>query len=235
MASTDVVPSCGRSACTANRTPPGPTGTMESLRDDTALFSKGDLSHALRAKEDEVRKGVERYDAEQFLGTPEADLVEGVVRKHAVAPVLLPPDKTTMKPVETTIEVRRLPDAFHYDLEHGPRIVAGTKFPFVVPFEGDAWLLLCAPNTRTLNPPRGTVAQQGLVLSFISHHPDGARIKAEFDAQLESIEGWLRHSTNMVNEHNKKVRSIATQAIQARREQLLKARQTSESMGYPTR
>ncbi len=87
---------------------------MKSLRDDKILFSNGELSHAMSVKEHKVRKDVARHDTELFLSTPEADLVDHFVTKHAVARVELKRDEITMESVETEIEVRRLPNAFHY-------------------------------------------------------------------------------------------------------------------------
>ena len=207
---------------------------MEIVRDDEALFMKSGLSEVLSAQEEKVRKDVEGYDPNRLLNTPEADLVDYFAQSAAIEPVELQRDGISADQAETSIDVRRLRDAY-FDRGYGPRTVPGTRFSFFVPFEGEPALLGLKPNTWTSNPPRGAVRGRELILSFIAREPDGARIKAEFEAQLQSIESYLRHSTNMVREHNERVRKIATQAVQARRERLLAAQKTSAAIGYPMR
>ena len=207
---------------------------MEIVRDDEALFMKGRLSEVLSAQEEKVRKDVEGYDANRLLNTPEADLVDYFAKSAAIEPVELQQEGISADQAETSIDGRRLRDAY-FDRGYGPRTVPGTKFSFFVPFEGEPALLGLQPNTWTSNPPCGAVRGQELILSFSAREPDGARIKAQFEAQLQSIESYLRHSTNMVREHNEKVRKIASQAVQARRERLLAAQKTSAAIGYPMR
>lgn len=207
---------------------------MTCARDDRLLFNDGDLDSVLRQIGDSLEQEISTYDANKLLNTPVADLCQYFVAKFTVDPVELLESEITTDQRESALSTRRIPDADFLFAEPG-RSVPATSFSFFIPFSGDSRIFQCRPNSFTLNPPRGAVHDQELVLTFIVTGGDGAGAKRDFDAELFKIKQYLGTARGQVNAHNYSLTGRAQAALDARRGRLLQAQNSAAALGFPMR
>ncbi len=201
---------------------------------DTSLFSEGDLYATLRNQETKVAEEVERYDGNKLLNTPVEDLCAYFEEKFRVEPLTLLEDQISTDQGETKLDVSRDRDA-RFMFPDGTREVPATAVKFFLPFTGDPMLFRLRPSSYTLSPPRAQVRGNELVFTFVSRDPDATAIKGEFDRQLREVKQHAASGASNVTTFNSSIRNLAKQAIEARRQRLLKAANTQAAFGYPMR
>jgi hypothetical protein len=118
----------------------------------------------------------------------------------------------------------------------------GTEYNFFIPFEGDSILFYCRASTDGYNPPRGTVKNQELVLTFRLQHnssgsPEGEAnyIRAQFDNTLTIIRNYLSWIEADVRPYNHTLASTAKSQIEYRHAKFLKDSTVVSSLGFPLR
>jgi len=114
-----------------------------------------------------------------------------------------------------------------------PFYIKGTSITFAVPFEGDKELFYCKASTFTMNPPRASVENNELILTYNEVDPNPERIKADFEKRLSDIETYLRHVLNDISPFNNGLRAKAKLYIESRKSKILKDQGIVSALGYP--
>jgi len=192
-------------------------------RNSGLLFASGDLSELFDRQRHALRDEVEQMPPDRLLNTAPTDLVTYLVNKYSVEPpTLAERGKWAADQKETSVDVN----------DFGRRIrVPGQRVQIDIPFEGDGELFFFRASTASFNPPRATVGQQVLVVSFQVTHDDGLDLGAEVDKAVRSIEEGLNWIRNDVKAFRESLPRFAGDAVASRRERALKSQGRLASLG----
>jgi len=196
-------------------------------RDIDYLFSRPDLRHVLDHQRKSISSDVDALDDDRLLSTPEADLVRHFVEKNLV-------ETPTLRRDAWSIDEREVTQSFE---DYGHQVTRKVQQLEVhVPFDGEAELFALRPGTYTFSPPVARVAGQILVLTLTPAHGDNAdAIRASINRELDHIDSYLAWTRADVDAHNYQLEGLASQAVTARRELLLKRRGLVAALGIPVR
>lgn len=202
--------------------------------DDELLFYPNDLRASLGAEVAKMRRAIAEYNGNKVLNSSEDDLIRYFVALGSVEPVTLRESEITVSQQEATYDVSRRVEYGVYDRSQ-PCYVPATLVTMHVPFDGEADLLRCRASTFSLNPPRGTVQDSELVLSYLAPQAEIGGAKLHLDGELKKVREGLVWSNNDVQAHNRSLEGVARQDIAERRNRLLANQNLVASLGYPLR
>jgi len=203
-------------------------------RRDTLLFSDYDLYSVLQRQEAELFREIDEIEGSRLLNSSLEDLCDYFEQKYRFEPPRLREDEITVNQHETDVDVSQDPHRFIFDRSK-PFYIKGTTVRFFIPYDGDQELFKCQPSRFTLNPPRGSVGAEELIIAFTLIEHDADKIKAEFERTLAQIRQYLEWIASDVSQFNASLRDKARQRIEARRQKLLKDQGLVASLGFPLR
>lgn len=201
---------------------------------DMLLFSEYDLLSVLEHQKQELFKKIDRIEGNQLLNTSLEDLLDYFERQYKLEPPRLKEDEITVDQREVDVDVSKDPSREIFDRSK-PFYVKGTEVQFFIPYDGDQELFKCRPGLFPLNPPRGSVDNQQIIISFkvLEHKAD--EIRAAFERTLTQIKQYLERMEKHVSLYNASLRDRARARLEALREKLLKDQGLVASLGFPLR
>jgi len=203
----------------------------------TPLFSGFDLDKHLNACTNEALIAVQGLDRDHIQQADVAELEEAIVSEYERdAPRLLLDRICMLEPEEVSVDVSRHP-RYAPPMRAGRRVhVAGSRHTVVVPFEGDARLLLHAPNRYTSNPPAAKLVGNELHFVYdLTPVDELTSIKPDYENRLKRINDYLAATCAQVGEYNRQLRARVRSAIEERRQRLLNDVRNVAGLGLPVR
>jgi hypothetical protein len=193
------------------------------------LFAKNDLRLALEATARKLHDELLGWNPDELLALPEADVVEHLVVVHSVACPKLRRDEAYLLPVSE--QVQTLKDYF------GDRVTRRvTQLTLVVPYDGEQIIFSMRASQSYINPPRGTVVDGELQLTWVGDGVDAANataVRANLDAELNKIEQALSWCQHDIDAHNRTIRATTPDLVAQRRAKLLRDRELEAAIGFP--
>lgn len=196
------------------------------------LFGKRDLRAVLEEQERSMLSEIDSYPADDILNTSVDDLVEYYVSKFDVEPIVLLEDELFTEDSETTQDARYSPDRIVMD-PSPPLPVPAVELRLVIPFTGEKNLFRCRAARFSLNPPRGRVSGDRLVLSQVRTDHDARAARREFDNQLGRVREGLAWIRDDLERWRQALPKVARDRINGRRDRLLKDRGLVAELGFP--
>jgi hypothetical protein len=197
------------------------------------LFDAGDLSDYLSRRRQTITEEIERYDRARFLNSPPPALVEHFVSKYQCDAPKLDETRLSADQGEAKVDVSQFPDRHVRDRSR-PLFRPGTKISLFLPFEGEEELLQYTPSTRFMNGGvRAHVDDHRIVVEFLTDtldEPALRRWKDDILSTIRQLAGWM---TADVANWNRALPGIASTAIEARRDRLLRSQGLVASLGIP--
>jgi hypothetical protein len=103
-----------------------------------------------------------------------------------------------------------------------------------VPFTGDRRVFLARASRRSLNPPRILDLREDALELFVDGpFAKNTSLRANFDAQIETIRQHLDWARADIGPYNARLRAEVPDMVRRRREELLTARNTQAQIGFP--
>lgn len=198
------------------------------------LFCTYDLSQSLRNTQQKLREEVESLDANRLLNTSPADLSKYFVEKYSIEPIKLLRERWYADVQETKIDVR-YDNRRWIDDRSRPVLMPGERTEVRVPFGGEAELFYSQPNMASLNPPRGVIEKNELVLRYESPSDSPSDVRPLVDQALNEIEQYIGWQQGIIDAHNNGLSQVADQVIEQRRARLLAQSQRASALGIPVR
>ena len=198
------------------------------------LFSQYDLRETMRNHEQKMFGEIDGIDGNRLLNTSVDDLCDYFEQEYKIEVPRLDETNIQVDQNEAKVDVSRDRDRLILDRSR-PFYITGTSVTFYIQYKGDANLFKCRPSTFTFNPPRATVSESEIRLSYTLKNHDAAKVKSSFEHDLSEIRKWLDWIEKDVSPFNLSVRGKARQRIEARREKLLKDQGLAASLGFPLR
>lgn len=198
------------------------------------LFSDGDLHGTLDAQRRAAVQAVSGIPREQFLTTSVDTLVEHLVAKYSIEPLVLHEDQMRMEDEETQIEVT---GRFDYGVARGERaFVPGHRLTFYLPFSGDAQLWKLQPNISFSMMPTGEVDLQKNLLRISlanTSNTEPEYYKRELNSQLDSIRQLVAAQAQMLAQYSRELPAQVRTAIERRRAEVEKLQGLAATFDIP--
>lgn len=202
------------------------------MEDNFYLFANLELSKVLEGQRARILEHVNSLDADRLLNTIVEDWCSYYEQEFLVNPIALHEDQAHAEQNEVQIDVSQDPSRFIRDRSR-PFNVPGTRVSLTIPFDGDAQIFRCRPGTYSLNPPRGRLDGQNLVLSIDVLDHDAQKVKAELNRALAQVRDSLNYARQEIEAFNKSIRALAKGRIETRRQKILNDRGLVEAIGFP--
>lgn len=198
-----------------------------------SLFRSYDLREHLERLTSEMAAEIDGINANQLLNTPTADFASYCNEKNSLQVPALRKDDWSASQHEVRVDVSHDRNRWFRD-ESGPHYIPGQRIDIEVPFDGDHKLFEARPSTFTISgTPAGFVREGLLTISFEIPHDVERDVKAMADRQLSEIEQHLQWVARDVNSYNANLLASATQAIDLRKQRLLKNQNRLSALGIP--
>lgn len=198
---------------------------------DNLLFAKYDWFTVEEQQKNQLKDEVGAYDGNRLLNTSVDDLCDYFADKYSMDVPVLQRDAIVADHCETKVDMS-------HDFRYGPRfdgrpiMVDGSTVEITVPFTGDGQLFSVRPTMYSMNSPRANIRVNSLLLQFTSVDHSLAQLKSQIETALTDIETHLDRLRKSTETLNGSLRSIALQAIEARREKLLANQNLVSSLGF---
>jgi len=188
-------------------------------------------TYDLRGTCDEIiRKAVaeiESYEADYLFKVSLDDVAEHLFEKHSLEPPSL---------ITENIELCDKGEISTQVHDYGRLInVKKSFYEFAIPFSGEKELFLFKASTSTFNPPSGRIVGKELRLRYFSTDYDANALRRPLDKDISTIQehiGWLR---NDVVRFNGRLKGSLKEALEKRKQKLLKDQGMLASLGIPIR
>lgn len=208
-------------------------------RRDNLLFYEGDLHGTLDNHTRQISEKVNAIPKDQFLSTPEQDLVEHIYADMHIEPLTLYEDSMEMDQHETKIDVSGYRDRNPFG-DGGPIYVQGIRIVVSVPFTGESVLWKMRPNQWQSVFPRADVrearGEHAGHLELTYQQPSDAKpeqIKQQLESDLKSIRFYVDAQRNMVEQFNKSAPENIRRAVKSRKDKLEKHDGIADMLGIP--
>lgn len=203
--------------------------------DRNYLFSKGDLSSVLDGMTRSVPRFVEEIPRDQFLATSLDTLVEHLVNKLDIDPLVLHEDQMSMEHGETKIDVT---GRFDYGGSLDGRSVHadGHQLTFHLPFSGDPQLWDMRPNVWSSVIPQGVVDTRRKVLTISFRNTANTEqqwFRNELDKSLQLIRQSVDAQSSMLAQYRRDLPARVRDAVTHRREQVSKLHDLAAAFNIP--
>lgn len=208
-------------------------------RRDNLLFNEGDLHGILDNQIRQITEKVNSIPKDQFLASPEEDLVEHIYGQLHIEPLVLYEDSMEMEQHETQIDVSGYRDRNPFG-DSGPIIVQGIRVVVSVPFTGEPVLWKMRPNSYQSVFPRADVREAigdsagSIELEFkqpTDSQPE--QLKQNLDNELKSIRFYVNAQKSQVEQFNNAAPEAIRKGIQVRRERLKSHDGVVDLLGIP--
>ena len=175
------------------------------------LFSDDALGNFIKTKQEQMVSEINNYQSE--LNSDINTLCEPLYEKYRLK---IPNLKIDNISIDNHSEVKD-----------------GISVTFALPFEGDSTLFKHRPLQFYPTPVYGTIVGKGIHLTYTRTDYNHEAMKAELNSDIEKIKeilGWVSKDIALYNE---KIKEVARQLIEFRKEKLSKDKQMIESLGFP--
>lgn len=203
------------------------------------LFTQGDLSQLAFQGPAKAAEKVEGIPRDQFLATPEDDLVRHVESGLRVEPLTVYMDDR-MRSSQTETDVDVSGDPRRFSRGDGPCMVHGIRIAVGVPFTGDRQLTEIRPHGFYISPlPSGQVIrgddgvnQIQMVFDFPSDESE-ERIAQAVRDQLNYLKQVVEAQRQYVDQFNASLADAARKVVRARRARLARHDKILEHLAIP--
>ena len=196
------------------------------------LFCNVDWHSVAEYQKREMANAIDGYDADRLLKTSTDDLAEYFVNSYRIDVPVLDLDALIADQREVQIDVSQ--DQLRYIRDRSqPFYVTGTRVEVEIPFTGEPEVFRIQPATFSLNPPRGDIRGNILVLAVEGTRLDPEAVRPQIDQQMESITSALNHLKSSAAGLTEVLSKSAMERIEGRKSKLLADRDLVSGLGFP--
>ena len=203
------------------------------------LFYEGDLSNITRTMPEQVRKKVDAIPKDQFLNTPEDDLVSHCIEELQIDPLTIYKDRMEQEHSETKVDVSS--DFRRATRGHGPCYISGIRITVSLPFTGDPSLWHISPHDLFMSPRpfgrviKGRQADSGIVEMVFEFPTDEQtdQIRKRVEENLRYLEACISRQKEEIDKYNPMLDNAVRQTINARRNRIQQHDKISQFLDIP--
>ena len=200
------------------------------------LFCEEDLDTQLRGRQQGVSNIVDRIPKDQFLISSNQELIEYVVSRLAVEPIVLDEERKTLSQQEAKVEVPYDDFArpFFSDNESGSLYTNGTRIDIDIPFTGSEWIFQYSTNSWFSTFPHANVRSSFLRITVaLPCHAEPTSFRSYYEKEINLIRKYIDLANKQVKIYNENLPHLVQQAIEMRRDHLTRHGNIAELLGIP--
>ena len=171
-------------------------------------------------------------DGNRLLNTSVDDLCNYFEEKFRINVPVLHEDRIVVSQEEAKVDVSQDPMRFIRNRSQ-PFYIPGTLVEVTVPFSGDSEAFKIRPTTFTTTLPRGEINNNSLVIRVKGTDLKPQQVRAEIDRALGEIKKYLEWLRGNASGFNEKIRQLASERINWRRQKLLSNQSLVANLGFP--
>jgi hypothetical protein len=193
-------------------------------RQNEILFYKADINSVTDTQLRNATSEIQQIDPDRLLNTPVDDLIVYITTKYRIEVPVLHRERAALdEPQETFIQIN----------DYGREIsIPATLVTLTVPFEGEKDMFFVRPSTYDTAPPRAAVDGNTVVFRLTVRNSEQGQVKQTLNSALDDIERYLAWQRSTIDGFNANIPGHAKQAIEARRERLLRDRNLVSGLGF---
>lgn len=195
-------------------------------------FSVCDGFSLIENQKKQIVADINAQPDDYILNVNKTEYIEHLVAKYTIQPIELHRDQLSASTYEAQIPAERHPHT--YCVDSGKSYVRDI-IKFHLPFTGEPQLLKVRASTYSLSAPRITVEDNCICFEIINFNLTPEGIKQESERIINSLISQNQYLTNDLNNFNRTIESIASQAFDARKQHLLNKRGLMAALGVPIR
>ncbi|MGX7006170.1 hypothetical protein [Caballeronia sp. KNU42] len=185
-----------------------------------------DLDDTLRHRVEQLRAKVDGLPEKLFSEKSDEEIATNIAQEEAVKPLAVDFAAGTPSVREMQVEVQ---DQFGF--ERGPVHVSGLEVTKSVPFKGDPELWRLRTNPWGMNPPRGEVRGDKLVIGISVRAQQTEEAARYIEETIAQIPEYLQRQEAQITQHNASLAQHAMQWISMRRQRLSAASDLLKKLG----
>ena len=205
---------------------------MNSWERDECLFRGAEWFAVEEHQKCSLQSEIDAMDGNRLLNTSVDDLCAYFDEKFRVDVPVLHEDQIVVSQEETKIDVSQDPMRFIRDRSQ-PFYMTGTVVEVTVPFSGDSEAFKVRPTTFSTTLPRGEVNNSSLVIRVVGTKLKPQQVRAEIDRTLGEVKQYLEWLRGNASGFNERIRQIASEQINRRRQKLLSDQSLVANLGFP--
>lgn len=208
------------------------------------MFAEDSLDQFLRQNTAAAAQAVESISEQEFGQTETEKIVEHILSRFEVSPLVLLEDQKVMDHEEVQVDVTGDP-LRHFRDERGPHYVRGVRITVSIPYTGDMRLWQYRTNPFNWNPPRAHIRSLGrdsegghldIVLDLPVGQADNvSNINQRIGETLNGVTWFLQQSWGQVQGYNQNLRTQVCQIVENRRTRLGKRFELAKALNIPLR
>ncbi len=195
-------------------------------------FSEYDGFSLIENQKAQVVSDINSQPDNYILNVNKTEFIEHLVSEYTMQPIELQREQLSVSTYEAQIPAERHPNTYWVD---SGKSYARDIIKFHLPFTGDPQLLKVRASTFSSYAPRITVEDNCICFEIINFNLEPEHIKQESEQTINSLISQNQYLTNDLNSFNRSIESIASQAFDARKQQLLKKNDLMATLGVPIR
>jgi hypothetical protein len=182
----------------------------------------GDLDDVIRHNQNRMREVVDQIPERLFSERTDEEIADRIAQSERIEPLEVNFAGAVPKVEETQVEFRS-----DFGFDHGPARLRATK---TIPFKGDPALWHLKTNPYNMNPPRGEVRGQNLIVGMAVPTQQADQAAQYIDGVLKSLPEYIERQRAQLKPYNE-VRANALQWMQQRRARLNQASDLLKKLG----
>jgi len=201
-------------------------------RDGFYAFSEYDGYSLIEQQRVSIGNSMNNQNDDYILNVNREEYIQHLVIEYTIEPIEIYKDQLTVSTYEEQIPAELHPQSYLMD--------SGSSYSrdvikFYLPFSGDPKLLRVRASTFSMSAPLITIENECICFTIINFNLTPEKIKQESDSAINSIENQNGYLSNDLAKFNSSVKTIISQAFDARKEKLLKKNNLMSSLGVPVR
>ena len=179
-----------------------------------------------------LQSEIDAIDENRLLNTSVDDLCDYFEEKFRIDVPVLHEDRIVVSQEETKIDVSRDPMRVIRDRSQ-PFYITGTVVEVTVPFSGDSEAFKIRPTRSTTVLPSGIVKNSSLVIKIVGTDLKPQQVRAQIDRRLGETKEYLEWLRSNASGYNEKIRQLASEQLNRRRQKLLSDQSLVANLGFP--
>lgn len=194
-------------------------------------FSKYDGLSLIENRKSQMVSAITSQSDNYILNVNKTEYIEYLISEFTIPPIEIHRNQLSVSTYEAQIPAEIHPNSYNvYPGKSYKRVV----IKYYLPFAGDPRLLEVKPLPFS-SGPRITVEEDSICFEIIDFNMKPEQIKQKSDQIINNLERLNQRLTNNLNDFNGAIEAIASQAFDARKQQLLKKNDLMSALGVPIR
>jgi len=195
-------------------------------------FSEYDGFSMIEQQREAIGTEINSQSDDYILNVNREEYIAHLVSTFRIDPIEIHRDQLTVSTREELIPAERHPSSYFMD-QGGS--YSRDLIKFHLPFTGDEQLLKVRASTYSHSAPLVTIEEGCICFKIINFNYEPIKIKQDSDSIINNITTQNGYLTNDLNQFNATVESTASQAFDARKQQLLSKNDLMSALGVAVR